>query len=190
MQTKRLRLRGALLASLVLGLLALPAGPALADVGVSPTLEVAPATCDLLGATDVLVQVGGLAAGETYMVSVAVASDRTAIDARELSGDKPSVSFVFEDLPNGNSYVVSIANAANTLGASATVALPVCDLPTLPGELPGDAPTVQQQPVADDLAFTGSAPVVPAMGGVLLIQLGIVLIGVAAVIARAKTRDA
>lgn len=199
MQTKRTLLRAALLraalfASLLLGSIALPGLSATAAVGVAPTLEVAPATCDLLGATDILVQVGGLVKGETYLVSVDVASTRSAVDARQITGDNPTASLIFENLLNGDSYAVTIANSTNTLSATTTVTMPVCDLPTLPdnGKAPeGVEPIVPRGPVSDGLVNTGATtPIVPAIGGLGLIQCGLVLIGVAIYLARTRPSGA
>lgn len=176
MQTKRARLYGALLLGLVAGAVAISTVPATASVGVSPTLEVAPAACDLLGATDILVTAGALVPGETYLVMVDVASTGSPFDARNITGNDSTVRLVFADLPNGQSYGVTISNAANTLSATTTVTLPTCDLPTLP-----DEPHAEGVPDAlpDDLAHTGASAIFPAVGGIGLIQFGLVLIGIA-----------
>ena len=187
MQTTQVRLRGALLLAIVGGAVVLPALPAAAAT--SPTIQASAATCDLLGATDILVQVGGLEQGESYTVTVEVASTRDVINAQPLSGSMESVAFVFPDIPNGNTYAVSIANAANTLGATTSVELPICDLPTLPdgGGAVVDAPPAP--PTIGDLAFTAQdAPLGAAVGGIALIQFGLVLIGVMILARRARGR--
>jgi len=176
MQTKRVRLYGALMLGLVAGIVALPTVPATASVESSPTLEVAPATCDLLGATDILVTAGGLVKGETYLVLVDLASTGAPVDARNVTGDASSARLIFADLLNGRSYRVSISNAAQTLSASTTVTMPTCDLPTLPDQPISDT---FGEPILPDLPNTGAAPLLPAIGGIGLIQFGLVLIGIA-----------
>lgn len=183
MQTKPVRLCGALLAMVVVGAIALPGPSATAEAVDSLTIDALPAECDLLGATDVSVRLGGLVVGEKYTVSVAVASTRSPVEAKPLEADAATATLVFENLLNGDSYAISIVEDATGLTALTTVSLPVCDLPTLPEpaeEQASSAPVVARE-------SSGGPGVAPVIGGLALLQAGVALAAAVVLLVRART---
>ena len=121
-----------------------------------PTIMVQ-ANCGLLGASTVNVSLDKLEASQTYTVNIVNASTNKNVGTATVPGTTPTVALQLKNIPNGNPYVVTVANAGNTLTGSASIFLPKCDLPTL--------------------AFTGANPVGPAVAGIGFLQLGLIFVG-------------
>ena len=85
--------------------------PALPAAAVSPTIEATPAACNLLGASDVLVRAGGLALGQTCAVRIETVVSHDVLNAQQLTGDAPTSTLLFADVPNGNSFRSSNAES-------------------------------------------------------------------------------
>lgn len=139
----------------------------------TPTILVQPATCDLLGATDVGIVVSGLGGG-TYTAGVSAGgSPVPGVATRSVSAG--SASTVFPDLPNGGTYTIWLRTPAGSVVATAPVTLPVCDLPTLPDAYQGEAGGVDER----TLANTGAPLTVIALAGVAALQAGALVGGIA-----------
>ncbi|TAL45678.1 MAG: RTX toxin [Salinibacterium sp.] len=143
-----------------------------------PKLAITNGTCSLLGASPLHVALTGLADGQTYTVSVTETGGDQPVDgvlAQTVDGDVGETEVVFENVPNGHDYTVTIKNESGRVSVSATTFLPICDLPTLPFD--DDLAT---------LAFTGSEDLPISLLGLALIQLGLVLVGLSLVRRRAN----
>ena len=139
----------------------------------SPTILVQPATCDLLGATDVGVVVSGLGTG-TYTTGVtAGGAPVPGVANRRVT--QSSNSTVFPDLPNGGTYTIWVRSPAGSVVATAPVTLPICDLPTLPDAYQGEAGGVDER----TLASTGAPLPFIALAGIAALQAGALVGGVA-----------
>jgi hypothetical protein len=115
------------------------------------------ANCNVLGASTVNVSLSKLEASETYTVNIVNAVSNKNVGTAVVPGTTPTATLALKNVPNGNSYVVTVANATNTLTGSANFFLKNCDLPTL--------------------AFTGANPVGPAVAGIGFLQLGLAFVG-------------
>lgn len=145
---------------------------ALPAVG-APAILVQPATCDLLGATDVGIVVSGLGSG-TYTTGVSAGGAPVpGVANRRVTQGSPST--VFPDLPNGGTYTIWLRSPAGSVVATAPVTLPVCDLPTLPDAYQGEAGGVDERA----LATTGAPLPIIALAGIAALQAGALVGGVA-----------
>ncbi|CAO1649688.1 RTX toxin [Salinibacterium sp. NYA9b] len=171
----------------------------------NPTVMLMQTECDVLGASTIAVSASDLAVGQSYTVTVVTHSTGKPVDGVApitFEADLPTHALTITDVPNGETYTVSIVNADNTLSAKDSITLEVCDLPTfpLPPEEPptvvppvtdtptvdlptlalpvGDLPTLAL-PVGDlpTLAYTGSSTIAPTLAGLGFLQLGLVLVG-------------
>lgn len=154
----------------------------------STTLEPCPQTpgvsvqlkCDIIsGTSSIGTSLTGLAAGQTYTVSIVDDKGKAAafpVDVTTASASAPTFT-----VPNGHYYTVSVVNAANAaIAASVSVYAAVCELETFP--LDPQLPT---------LAFTGADTAGPMLGALGLVQFGVVLLALAAMLQfRPKRRDA
>ena len=132
-----------------------------------PTVTVQ-ATCNVLGASTANVNLDKLEATQTYTVTITKQSNNTVIGTQTVPGTTATAALQFKNVPNGNQYVVDVANANNTLTGSVSFFLKDCDLPTL--------------------AFTGANPVGPAVAGIGFLQFGFVLVGLGLVAKRRRRR--
>lgn len=130
-----------------------------------PTVTVQ-ASCNVLGASTANVNLDKLEATETYTVTITKLSNNTVIGTQTVPGTTATAALQFKNVPNGNQYMVNVANANNTLTGSVSFFLKDCDLPTL--------------------AFTGANPVGPAVAGVIFLQFGLVLVGLGLVAKRRR----
>lgn len=146
-----------------------------------PVIDLSLATCAVVGFTDINVSLTELDAGDEYLVSLTSTVDGLPVPGladQQFTATSATESLVFADVPNDADYTVVVENLANALTDSATIFLKICDPPTL--DLP-DPPLM--------LAFTGSSPMGSVLiGGAVLVQLGLVLLGVALV--RRRTAEA
>lgn len=121
------------------------AGPAL--VQDSPAIAVELLACDLLGASDIRVSFAGISSG-TYLAGVA--ENGAPVTGVADATIRPTTrSILFADLPNGGTYLVWLKNDRGTTVATTSVALPICDLPTL------DVPVAGGGSGSDQDASTG-----------------------------------
>ncbi len=147
----------------------------------NPVVVIAQAECDVLGASTIAVSAGDLVVGQTYTVTVATKSTGDAVAGVApitFEADLPTRVLEISDVPNGETYTVSIVNADKTLSAEGEITLEVCDLPTFP--LPPEEPPITVPPATVDLptlAFTGSSTITPTLAGLGFLQLGLVLVG-------------
>lgn len=125
------------------------------------------AVCNPLGISTLTVSLDKLEPAETYTVNVVNAANSKNVGTATVAGTTPATKVQLKNIPNGNNYMVSVANATNTLTGSATFFLKKCDLPTL--------------------AFTGANPVGPAVAGLGFLQLGLVMVGLNLVFRRRRT---
>ena len=140
-----------------------------------PIVMLSQAECNVLGASTIAVSAGDLVIGQTYTVAVVTKATGDAVDGIApitFEADLPTRSLEFAELPNGETYTVSIVNADKTLSAEGDITLEECDLPTFP--LPPEEPPVIELPT---LAYTGSSTITPTLAGLGFLQLGLVLVG-------------
>lgn len=131
-----------------------------------PALTVTPGECDLLGATDVAVEASGLDSG-TYPVGVTTGGKPVdGVPDSTLTAAESDV--VFEDLPNGASYLVWLKDPGGAVADSRPVELPVCDLPTL------DEPAGESAAGISDGAL---APTGIPVAGIVVVAIGALQIG-------------
>lgn len=165
-----------------------------------PIVMISQAECSVLGASTIAVSASNLAVGQTYTVSVVVKATGAGVHGIApvtFKADLPTRALSFTEVPNGETYTVSIANSAKTLSAKARVTLDECDLPTLPLppvepptttpptlELPTLGLPILAAPTPDlptldlpTLAYTGSSTIAPTLAGLGFLQLGLVLVG-------------
>ncbi|MGX5680967.1 hypothetical protein [Schumannella luteola] len=139
-----------------------PAGPSAAAE--APSIEASLVACDLLGASDITVSATGLAAG-TYPAGV-------ALDGAPVPGvpndtlTAADSATVFADLPNGADYTVWLKDPTGRVVATTSIALPICDLPTLDDPVDG---TVPDDTAGDPRTL---APTGLPVAGLLLAGLG------------------
>ncbi|MGV8912584.1 MAG: RTX toxin [Rhodoglobus sp.] len=150
----------------------------------NPIVMITQAECNVLGASTISISTSDLAVGQTYTVSLATKSNGEAVEGIApitFEADLPTRALTFTEVPNGETYTVSIVNAAKTLSAHGDVTLEECDLPTfpLPPEEPPTTPPTVDLPTLDlpTLAFTGSSTIAPTLAGLGFLQLGLVLVG-------------
>ena len=143
----------------------------LADCPGNPEPIVTQGTCSVLtGASTIKVDLSKLVVGETYTVTISA----PGATPQQVVATASTASVSFTKVPNAKPYTVTVANAANTLTATAKITPKVCDLPTF--SLPFDPPT---------LAYTGSSTTLPGIAALVLLQLGLVLLGISLVRRRA-----
>ncbi|MDO7880946.1 hypothetical protein [Antiquaquibacter soli] len=139
-----------------------PAGRAVAAE--APGLEASLIACDLLGASDITVSASGLGSGAYPAGVSAGGSPVPGVPNDALTASNSTT--VFADLPNGGEYVVWLKDSTGHTVATTSIALPVCDLPTLDDPVVG-ADGDDAAPGTRTLAPTG----LPAVG-LLLVGLG------------------
>jgi hypothetical protein len=163
--------------------LAVPAVTAAADFALAacpgdPEIALAMRECSVIGSSTIKVDLGKLVAGETYNVTIVTTSTSApvpGVPTQQVTAALPTASLLFAKLPNGVDYTITVENVAQTLKATGTILLRICDLPTF------DLPT---------LAFTGTSTLPPTLAGLGFLQLGLVLVGVGIVRRRSGAREA
>ncbi len=151
-----------------------------------PTIKLTPGTCSILGVTDINIALSDLEVGKEYVVSLTTTSDGKPVPGladRTFTATLTTATGTFAQVPFENKYTVTVTNKSTpAISASVQIDLPRCDLPTFPlppEEPPFDLPT---------LALTGSGPAgQTVIAGVLLLQLGLALVGVA--LLRRRSRE-
>ena len=151
-----------------------------------PAIKLTPGTCSILGVTDILVALSDLEIGQDDIVSLTTTADGNPIPGfadRTFTATATTVTGNFLQVPFEADYTVTVTNAStSSLTASATIFLERCDPPTFP--LPLDVPPTFDLPT---LALTGSGPVGQTiLTGVLMLQLGLALVGVALIRRRSR----
>jgi len=147
----------------------------------NPIVMIAQAECNILGASTIEVSAKDLVVGQTYtieLVTKATGDEVAGVAPITFEADLPTRVLEISDVPNGDTYTVSIVNADKTLSAEGDITLVVCDLPTFP--LPPEEPPTTVPPTTVDLptlAFTGSSTITPTLAGLGFLQLGLVLVG-------------
>ncbi|EAR24753.1 RTX toxins and related Ca2+-binding protein [marine actinobacterium PHSC20C1] len=142
----------------------------------NPVVMVTQAECNVLGASTISISAKDLVVGQTYTVTVVTKSTGDAVAGVApitFEADKPTRTLDVTNVPNGETYTVSIVNADKTLSAEGDITLEVCDLPTFPLP-PEEPPATIELPT---LAFTGSSTIAPTLAGLGFLQLGLVLVG-------------
>jgi hypothetical protein len=140
----------------------------------TPTLSVEPLTCNLLGTSDLRVTASSLPSGGYTVGVTAGGSDVSA--PRTLSVSSNSV--VFADLTNGGVYEVWLKDTTGTTVATATITMPICDLPTLGDPLSGTEVNSELDKSPRELAATGLPVVALVVAGVGILQGGALLAGI------------
>jgi hypothetical protein len=148
----------------------------------TPTIELS-LTCLLLdGESLITATIADLALGEQYDVVVtatsappagtALASAVAVIDTVSVTGGPDPTTVTFQ-VPNDVDYTVTVTQVANPkITNAASIFAAVCDLPTFP--LPPDLPT---------LALTGASDrTLPMLGALGLVQFGVALLALAAMV--------
>lgn len=160
------------------------AGPE--SIAVAPTIALQPATCDLLGTTDLRATFSGLGSG-TYTTGVTSGGSPVpgVADARVTSSAN---SAVFADLTNGGRYSVWIKDSTGAVVATAGLTMPVCDLPTLSDPSAGVVDGgVQERELAE--TGSGGAPLtVIALAAAAALQGGALIGGIALLRRRGSAR--
>lgn len=143
--------------------------PVLAGPGVvqaSPSISVELLACDLLGASDIRVRFSGVTG--TQRAGVAE-NGRPVAGVADVTVRPSTGEVVFEDLPNGGTYLVWLDDTRGATVATASVTLPICDLPTLDSPVAGDGGAGEAAPGQRTLAATGMP--VPAFASVAVLAL-------------------
>ena|GEM_PF-1557645 len=136
--------------------------------------------CSVDGESSIEVAAGNLFVGETYTVTVVTKSTGdpvTGVAPVTFVADMPTRTITIDDVPNGETYTVTVQSADMGLVSQSEVTLEVCDLPTLPlppEEPPTTTPSTVELPT---LAYTGSSTIAPTLAGLGFLQLGLVLVG-------------
>jgi hypothetical protein len=145
----------------------------------NPIVILSQAECNVLGVSTIAVSASDLVVGQSYTASVLTKSTGKAVEGVTpvtFEAESPTRSLNITDVPNGETYTVSIVNADSTLSAQGDITLEVCDLPTFP--LPPEEPPTTVPPIdLPTLALTGSSTIAPTLAGLGFLQLGLVLVG-------------
>ncbi|MBH0117341.1 RTX toxin [Salinibacterium sp. NG253] len=136
--------------------------------------------CTAGGDSSIEVTADNLFVGENYTVTVVTKSTGDAVEGVApvtFEADMPTRTITIENVPNGDTYIVTVASSDMELVSQSEVTLEVCELPTLP--LPPEEPptTVPSSVDLPTLAYTGSSTIVPTLAGLGFLQLGLVLVG-------------
>lgn len=163
----------------------------------NPVVVIAQAECNVLGASSVDVSAEQLVVGQSYTVTVMTKSTGGVVEGVTpvtFEADMPTRSLTIDNVPNGDTYTVTIENADKSLSGQGEVTLEVCDLPTFP--LPPEEPPTTVPPVTipstvdlPTLAYTGSSTFAPTLAGLGFLQLGLVLVGFSVARRRSVVRD-
>ncbi|MGV8858876.1 RTX toxin [Rhodoglobus sp.] len=163
----------------------------------NPIVMISQTECNVLGASTIAVSASELVVGQNYTVTVINKVTGKAVEGIApitFEADLPTLSLNITDVPNGETYTVSIVNADKTLSAEGDITLELCDLPTFP--LPPEEPPTTVPPTVDlptldlpTLAFTGSSTIAPTLAGLGFLQLGLVLVGFSVARRRSVVRE-
>ncbi|MBH0009792.1 RTX toxin [Salinibacterium sp. SWN1162] len=136
--------------------------------------------CSVDGASTLEISAGNLFAGETYTVTVVTKSTGEPVDGVEpvvFVADMPTRTVMIENVPNGDTYTVTVESMNMELVSVNEFTLEVCDLPTLPLAPEEPATTIPSTVDLPTLAYTGSSTIAPTLAGLGFLQLGLVLVG-------------
>ncbi|WP_246837313.1 RTX toxin [Salinibacterium sp. UTAS2018] len=136
--------------------------------------------CSVDGESTLEISAGNLFAGETYTVTVVTKSTGEPVDGVEpvvFVADMPTRTVMIENVPNGDTYTVTVESMNMELVSVNEFTLEVCDLPTLPLAPEEPATTIPSTVDLPTLAYTGSSTIAPTLAGLGFLQLGLVLVG-------------
>lgn len=144
------------------------AGPAV--VQESPSISVELVACDLLGASDIRVRFAGVTG--TQRAGVAE-NGRPVVGVADVTVRQSTGEVVFADLPNGGTYLVWLGPTRGATVATASITLPICDLPTLDSPVVGDGGGGEAAPGQRTLAATGMPVPTFALAALLALAAGL-----------------
>ena len=163
---------------------AVPAVNAASDIALascpgSPSIRLQ-ATCDSATTETVSASVSKLVVGMTYRATLTVTSTGKpvpTVPSQQFVASAPTATVLFAKVPGSLDYTVTVADSEKSLTAQSRILLTLCDLPTL--SLPTPLASGRSfLSTGRSLALTGANPIVPAVVGVGMLQLGLALVGI------------
>ena len=161
------------------------AGPE--SVTVAPSISLEPATCDLLGTTDLTATFSGLGAGSYTAGVTSGGAPVEGVADRRVSASANST--VFADLANGGRFSVWIKDSTGTVLATAGITMAICDLPTLSDPSSGLVDGVEERTLAETGSAGAPLPLIAIAVGAAL-QGGALVGGLALMRRRTAARHA
>lgn len=143
----------------------------------SPSIRLQ-ARCDSATTETVSAALSALVVGHNYTAALTETSTGkpvSTIPAQSFVANASTATLAFTKVPGAISYTVTLADSQQQPTAQSRILLTLCDLPTL--SLPRALPTLSL-PSSRTLAFTGESPLVPAVVGIGMLQLGLVFVGI------------
>ena len=136
------------------------------------------AQCDSATTETVSAVLSGLVVGNHYAATVTATSTGkpvSSVPTQQLVATASSSTLTFARVPGAMDYTVTLADSNHQTTAQSRILLTLCDLPTL--SLPRSLPTLSL-PSGRSLAYTGDNPLIPAVVGIGMLQLGLVFVGI------------
>jgi hypothetical protein len=143
----------------------------------SPSIRLQ-ARCDSAATESVSAALNTLVVGNRYTARLTKTSTGKPvpfIPEQQFVATASSATITFPKIPGAIDYTVTLADADHKDVAQSRILLMLCDLPTL--SLPSGLPTISLG-TRRSLAFTGESPVIPAVVGIGMLQLGLAFVGI------------